>query len=485
MGSTLTQKVQQFKSKISSIDMTEGPPWKNLLLFTVPLLIGNVFQQLYSTADAIILGRFVGDYALAAVGSSMPIFFLIIVLLMGLAMGAGVMVSQYFGAKQRRELSYTVGVSLTLTTMLGLIMMVFGPLLTRPLLILLDTPDAILEDSILYMNVLMWGVLGVAYFNMLSGILRGLGDAFSPLVYLAFACVLNVLLNILFIPILGMGVWGAAIGTVISQGVSSVLCLRRLMQMRDVFDFKPGYLKPKREFVKQILRLGVPTGASQAVFAISMMIIQPLANSFGPMFLAVNIIVMRVDGFVMMPNFSFGNAMTVYTGQNVGAGKMDRVSLGLKQCIILAVLIAAVMVAVILVFGRAIAGFFTDTPEVIDMSVRMLWLLGGGYIIFAVNMVLWGVIRGAGDAVTPLWASLINTLGIRLPSAYLLVHLMGRPEALFISLLLGWVTVTILSIIFYRIGRWRKMGLVKHEPAKELEQECNTGVEKNEGRSPH
>ena len=463
MGQELTRKLQGFKSKMSGLDMTEGKPWKNLLLFTIPLLIGNIFQQLYSTADAIILGRFVGDYALAAVGSSMPIFFLIIVLLMGIAMGAGVMVSQYFGAKQRKELSYTVGVSLTLTTILGVIMMVFGPPLTRPLLILLETPYEILDDSVLYMNVLLWGVLGMAYFNMLSGILRGLGDALSPLIYLAIACVLNVFLNILFIPILGMGVWGAAIGTVISQGLSSVLCLRRLMKMRDVFDLKLEYLRPKKEFVRQILKLGVPTGASQAVFAVSMMIIQPLANSFGPMFLAVNIIVMRVDGFVMMPNFSFGNAMTVYTGQNVGAGKLDRVGQGVKQCILLAVGTATVMVGVILIFGRSIAGFFTDTPEVIEMSVRMLQLLGAGYIIFAVNMVLWGVIRGAGDAMTPLWASLINTLGIRLPSAYILVHVMGRPEALFVSLLLGWTSVTIISVIAYRIGKWRKMGLVKSQ----------------------
>jgi len=187
--------------------MTKGAPWKNLLLFTVPLLIGNLFQQMYSTADAIILGRFVGDNALAAVGSSIPIFFLIMVLMMGISMGAGVMVSQYFGAKKREDLSYTVGASLALTTILGVAMMISGPFVTRPLLVLLDTPPEILDDSALYMNILMLGVLGMGYFNILSGILRGLGDAFSPLLYLAIASVLNVFLNLLFIPC-----WAGAFG---------------------------------------------------------------------------------------------------------------------------------------------------------------------------------------------------------------------------------------------------------------------------------
>ena len=465
----LRQGLQNFKERLSGIDMTKGAPWKNLLLFTVPLLIGNLFQQMYSTADAIILGRFVGDNALAAVGSSIPIFFLIMVLMMGISMGAGVMVSQYFGAKKREDLSYTVGASLALTTILGVAMMISGPFVTRPLLVLLDTPPEILDDSALYMNILMLGVLGMGYFNILSGILRGLGDAFSPLLYLAIASVLNVFLNLLFIPVLGWGVWGAAVGTVLAQALTSLLCLRRLMRMQGVFDMGLKYLKPRKKYVMQVLQLGVPTGASHAIFAIAMMIVQPLANSFGPQFLAVNIIVMRVDGFVMMPNFSFGNAMTVFAGQNMGAGKLDRVVKGMKQCIIMAVATAVVLVGIMLLFGRFIAGAFTDTQEVIDMSIRMLRLLGAGYIIFAVNSVVWGVIRGAGDAMTPLWGSLINTVLIRLPLAYLLVAIMGRPEALFISMLCAWTSVTLLGLIAYRIGRWRKMGLVKQkaEPEKE------------------
>jgi len=473
-------QLQKFKRLLSGIDMTQGKPWKSLLLFTIPLLIGNLFQQMYSTADAIILGQFVGDNALAAVGASMPMFFLLMVIMMGIAMGTGVMVSQYFGAKKREDLSHTVGVALTLTTILGIVMMVLGPFVTRPLLTLLDTPEAIIDDSVLYMTVLMVGILGMAYFNILSGILRGLGDAFSPLLYLAVTSILNIFLNLLLIPEfgawtlfgismpgLGLGVWGAAVGTVFAQGLTSLLCLRRLRQMRDVFDMGYKYLRPKKQYSNQLLKLGIPTAASQAIFAIAMLIVQPLANGFGEMFLAVNIIVMRIDSFVMMPNFSFGNAITVYAGQNMGAGKVERLGVGVKQSIFMALGTAIVLVSLVLIFGHHIASLFTETEEVITMAMRMLRILAVGYVIFGVNMVLWGAIRGAGDAVTPMWGAVINTVVVRVPTAFLFVRLFNRPEALFYSLLAGWTTNTLLGVLAYKFGKWRTKGLVRQDAAEE------------------
>ena len=451
----------RFKQLLSAIDMTQGPPWKTLLLFTLPLLVGNLFQQLYSTVDAIMLGNFVGDYALAAVGSTIPLFFLILLLMTGVAMGAGVMVSQYFGAKQREELSNTVGTCITLTAILGLLMMVLGPLLTRPLLVLLGTPPEVLDDSVIYMNVLLWGVLGMAYFNIFSGALRGMGDAFSPLLYLAFASLLNIALNFLFIGILRWGVMGAAVGTVIAQAVTSLLCLRRLMQMRAVFDMSLRYLRPNRQYLIQMLKLGIPTGASQAIFALAMIAVQPLANDFGPTFLATYVIVMRVDSFVMMPNFSFSNAMSVYAGQNMGAGRLERIGQGFKQCALMALGTAVVLVAAILLFGSQIAGLFTQTQEVLAMTAQFLGILAAGYIVFSIGAVGWGAIRGAGDAITPLWASIIITLAVRIPTAYLFVHLIGKPIALAYSLLAAWTTNTLLAVIAYRIGKWRTMGIVK------------------------
>ena len=455
------RNLRKYLERFSSIDMTEGTPWKKLLLFTVPLLIGNVFQQLYSTIDAIFLGRFVGDNALAAIGASMPIFFLILMLCMGVAMGAGIMASQYFGAKSREDLSHTVGTAITLTAMVSLVITIAGPFATRPLLILLGTPDEIVNDGVLYINVLLYGILGVAYFNMLSGILRGIGEAIAPLIYLIVACLLNIALNFFFIVVLRLGVFGAAIGTVIAQALTSILCFRKLIQMRDVFDMGWRYLIPRKKYVHQVLKLGVPTGASQAIFAIAMMITQPLVNGFGTMFMAVNVIVMRIDSFVVMPIFSFGNAMTVFSGQNVGAGKLDRVDHGTKQCVKMSVGTSIVMITIILLFGRYIAGAFTETQEAVDLTMRMLWILAVGYLAFSFANVLWGVIRGAGDAISPLWASIINSIIVRLPSAYLLVYLLGRPDALMYSLVISWTFGLLFAITVFRIGKWRSKGLVK------------------------
>ena len=452
--------MQKFRSLFSTVDMTEGTPWKKILIFTIPLLIGNLFQQLYNTADAIILGRYVGDNALAAVGSSMPIFFLIIVLLMGMAVGTGIMVSQYFGAKKDAELSYTIGNSLTIATILSAIMVVLGPLGTRPLLVLLNTPPEILDDSVLYMNILLWGVLGIAYFNILSSVLRSLGDAFSPLIFLAISCVLNIALNYLFIVGFGWGVPAVAVGTVISQGVSSVLCFWRLYKMKKNFKIGLHYLRPKREYIVQILKLGVPTGASHAIFAVAAMIVQPLVNNFGPSIIAANVIVMRIDGFILMPIFSFSNAMTVFAGQNMGAGKIDRISKGNRQCSLMSMGAALVLVVVVLMLAEFIAGSFTETQNVIDVSRRMLLILAPGYISLSLAMVLWGTIRGAGDAMSPLWASLINTVFIRVPAAYLFVHLFIIPESIMLGMLAAWVSNTVLAVVIYRIGKWRKKGLV-------------------------
>jgi len=473
----LIQGIQKFKALLSGIDMTRDKPWKKLLLFTFPLLIGNLFQQLYSTADAVILGRVVGVHALAAVGASMSIFFLIVVIMMGISIGVGVMVSQYFGAKKREELSRTIGAAITITAVLGVVIMVVMPFVTRPLLVLLDTPEDILDYSVLYMNVLIFGILGLAYFNILSGILRGMGDAFSPLVYLAFASILNIILNFVLVAGLGLGVFGAAIGTVFTQGVTAVLCMRRLMKMRDVFDFKLEYLWPRRDFVNQVLKLGAPAAASQALFAIAMIAVQPLANSFGELFLATNVIIMRIDGFVMMPIFSFGMAMTVFTGQNVGAGKLDRLGPGLKQCILMSFATAVAILLIILPLGRFIAMAFVDTDtayaqDIIDLSQVGLRILVAGYLGLSVNMVLWGMIRGAGDAMTPLWGAVINTMAVRVPVAYLLVRLMARPEALWVSLLIAWLTNLLLGVLAYRFGKWRNKGIVGKDKPPDVEEDA-------------
>lgn len=444
-------------------DMTEGTPWKKIGMFSIPMVVGNIAQQLYSTVDSIVVGHYVGDNALAAVGSAAPIFNLLLVLFIGISAGVGIMVAQYFGAKSREDLSKTIGSCITLTALVSLFLMVVSPLVVRPMLRLLDTPASIMNDCTNYLIIMMLGIAGMAYYNILSGILRGMGDSFSALLYLLVATVLNIALDIWFVASFDMGVAGVALATVIAQAISSVLCIRKLMNMKDTFDLTKKELIMSKFHVSRIVKLGLPSGATQAIFSSAMIIVQSLTNSFGELFIAANVIVMRVDGFAMMPNFSFGMAMTTYTGQNVGAKKPDRVMLGAKQGTIMAVLCSATITGIILLFGKYLMHVFTDTPELVDMSYYMMCILAVGYIAMAVTQSLSGVMRGAGDTVTPMWISLCTSVLIRIPVAYGISWLTttpelptGRSECIQISLLTSWVLGAVLTFIFYKIGKWKK-----------------------------
>ena len=443
--------------------MTVGEPWKQIVQFTVPMLIGNIAQQLYNTVDSIVVGQYVGDNALAAVGSAAPILNLLLVLFIGISMGGSIMVAQYFGAEQREELSYTVGSCILLTAIATGIIMLLSVVLVRPLLVMLNTPASIIDWCYSYLMIMFLGFVGCAYYNILSGVLRGLGDAFSALVYLLVSTVLNIILDLLFVAKLGMGVSGVAWATIIAQAVSAVLCFIRMAKLTDIFDLKLHYMKYNKKFSGKIIKLGLPSGLTQAIFSMAMIVVQSLTNSFGEMFISANVIVMRVDGFAMLPNFSFGSAMTTYAGQNVGARKYERVIRGAKQGTLVAVLTTATLTALILIFGKPLMGIFTNTMELVDLSRDMMGIIAAGYVAMAVTQSLSGVMRGAGDTMTPMWISLFTTVVVRVPVAYGIAWLTrsaelpnGRQECIFISLLCSWLIGALITTIFYMKGRWKK-----------------------------
>jgi putative MATE family efflux protein len=456
----------KLKQLFAPKDMTEGTPWKRIVEFMIPMLIGNIAQQFYNTADSIIVGKYVGDNALAAVGSAGPILNLLLVLFVGISVGAGIMVSQYFGAKQREKLSHTIGVCITLTAIASVIIMIIGPIVTRPLLSLLNTPSAIIDWCEDYLVIIFVGIAGFAYYNILSGVLRGLGDSLSALVFLLISTVLNVGLDIWFVAGLGMGVPGVALATAIAQGISALLCFIKLVKMSSAFDLNLKMLKLDKKYSYKLIKLGLPSGLTQAIFSLAMIVVQSLTNSFGEMVIAASVIVMRVDGFAMMPNFSFGAAMTTYAGQNIGAKKLDRVVRGTKDGTKIAVLVSTVITILILIFGRYIMGVFTDTKELVDLSMHMMRILAVGYIAVAVTQSLSGVMRGAGDTMTPMWISLITTIVLRVPVAYGVAYLTrsaayptGRPESTFLSLLVSWTMGAVITTIFFKKGSWRNKGL--------------------------
>lgn len=441
-------------------DMTVGNPVSNLIRFSVPLLIGNLAQQLYSTVDSIVVGNYIGDGALAAIGASGPIMNLLLVLFMGISVGASIMVSQYFGAKEKDKLSDTVGTAITATLVSSLFIMIVGPLITPWAMSVLQTPADIYDMTCTYLIIVFVGIIGCAYYNIISGILRGLGDSVMPLVFLLVACGLNIVLDILFVAFFSMGVAGAAWATIISQAISGALCLVRLLLMRDVLHVKLRSLWPQKALLMQLIRLGLPSGLTQAVFSLAMLVVQSLTNSFGTLIIAVSTVVMRVDGFAMMPNFTFGTATTTFTGQNIGAGKLKRVEEGTKDGLKIGLAVSVVLVAAILLFGRYLMEMFTSTPEVVDTGMHMMRILAVGYVAMAVTQILSGVMRGAGDTMTPMWISLITTVVIRVPIAYGLAALTHSPDSLFISLLTSWVMGAVLTTIAYRMGLWKKKSII-------------------------
>ena len=449
-----------------AVDMTVGTPWQQILKFTVPMLLGNVVQQLYSTVDSIVVGRYVGDNALAAVGSAAPIFNLLLVLFIGISMGATIMVAQYLGAKDRNALSWTIGNCFTLILIASVAMTVIGVAVTRPMLIMLRTPDSILDWCSNYLIILFLGSIGLGFYNILSGVLRGMGDAVSALIYLIVASVINIVLDLLFVAKFGMGVSGVALATIIAQGLSAVLCINRLRKMNDVFDFGVKYFKWDGHYAAQIIRLGFPSGITQAIFSMSIVLVQSLTNSFGEQLIAANVIVQRVDGFAVLPIFSFGSALTTYAGQNIGAGDRERVEKGSRQGLIMSLIFSVLIVATILIFGRGLMSIFTDTAELVDLSMHIMKILAVGYILMAIIQALTGVMRGAGDTVTPMWISIIETFFLRMPLAYVMVYLSrseahpkGNQDMIYWSLLIAWAIGAAMSIVFYRFGNWRKKGI--------------------------
>lgn len=450
------------KKLFAPTDMTIGSPWKSIVLFTFPMLIGNIAQQLYSTVDSIVVGNYVGDNALAAVGSALPILNMLLVLFIGISVGANIMVAQYFGAKNREKLSYAIGNCITVTAIACVFLIIVATPFIRPILTALNTPDSILDWCTGYLTISLVGIAGMAYYNILSGIIRGMGDSFSALIYLLVATVINIVLDVYFVAKLNMGVPGVALATVIAQIISSVLCLMKLSRMRESFDFGLKYLKPRASYVRTLVKLGLPSGITQAIMSSAMIVVQSLTNQFGELFIAANVVIMRVDGFAMMPNLSFGTAMSTYSGQNVGAGLYDRVTKGAKQGTLIAAGCSAVITCAILLFGKSLMGVFTDTAELVERSYELMKILAVGYIAMAVTQSLSGVMRGAGDTMTPMWISLITTVLIRVPLAYGISFLtrtpslpVGRSECIQISLVTCWIMGAILTSVFYARGKWK------------------------------
>lgn len=452
-------------------NMSEGAPWKRIAAFAFPLLVGNIAQQLYNTVDTVVVGNSRWGYtALSAVGNAAPILNLLLALFVGISTGAGIMIAQYFGAQNRAGLGKTIANCIVLTAVSSAVIMVLGPVITGPMLTLVGTLPELYDQCRQYLTIFFVGIAGFFYYNIFAGILRGMGDSFSALLYLLITSAINIVLDLAFVD--KMGVAGVALATIIAQFISAILCVRKVLSLKQYFTIQKADLKPDKDFIWRIIALGIPSGISSAVMSLGMMVVQRLINSFGDdMFVAANVLTMRVDGYAMMPTFSFGMAMSTYAGQNIGAGRMDRLKPGLKQCLIMSICTSAAFTPVVIFGGPLLLRLFTPEERLIHLTMGLLYVIAGGYVFNAASQTLMGLIRGAGDTVSPMILGFLTSVVMRVPLAYFLVAaakkagaaVLTQQKMVFLSMLIVWVINLILVYFVYRHGKWKEKSIIHTE----------------------
>lgn len=394
-----------------SQDMTSGKPTGLLIRFSVPMLIGNLFQQLYNMVDSVIVGHYVGDNALAAVGATGSLNFLFFSLVFGLAAGIGVVASQYFGARNEEGVKKTVATALYALVAGSLIMGILGVVLARDVLELMNTPEAIIDDAVIYMKICCGGLISVAMYNGISSILRAIGDSKTPLIFLVIASVINAVLDLLFVITFDMGVMGVGIATIIAQMAAAIGCI--------IFAWiKTPYLKqplsgyiPDMRVMKQCLNVGVPIAFQNSLISISCLVLQRIVNGYGELVVAAYTASSRFEQLVHQPFTSLGVAVATFTGQNIGAGKKERVSQGFKSAMMISIIFSILMIPVIFLFGSDLMRIFSDSPEVISTGAAGIRITGLFYCMLGTIYMSRNVLNGIGDAKFSMVSGIVEVIG--------------------------------------------------------------------------
>jgi len=444
-------------------DMTQGSELKQITLFTVPMLIGAVFQQMYNMVDSIVVGRFVGPNALAAVGTSFPIIFFLISLVLGLTVGSGVIISQFFGAKQTDQLRKAVSTAFIFQGVAGVILSIVGISLSRPLLQLLRTPPEIINDAAAYMHIYLAGLIFLFAYNSFAGFQRAVGDSKTPLYFLIISTVLNIVLDIYFVAVLGWGVRGVALATLIAIATSSILCALYIYHRVPLLRIGRGQWIFEPAIFRTMLRIGVPTAIQQSVASMGFMAVQSLINSFGGVTMAANTAAARLDSFAMMPIMNLGMAVSTFTGQNIGAGKLDRVRKGLMATLSVVAVCAVVMSFLVYVFGPQLIQVFIKAEEadVISRGVEYLRIVSIFYLLFGIMCVFNGVLRGAGDTLVPMYTIIVD-LGVRVGVAYWLTTIPSISyRGVWWAIPAGWGVASLIPSIRYFSGGWKAKAVVR------------------------
>ncbi len=446
-----TKKV---RTKTNTNLMTEGNIAKQLFFFSIPLILGNLLQQLYNTADSIVVGNFVGSNALAAVGSGTVLINLIIAFSQGTAVGAGVVIAQYIGAKHKEKLSEAVHTSVAIALIIGAALSLFGVLFSKTLLIWMKTPKEVLSESVVYLRIYFAGLIFNVIYNMAAGIMNAAGNSKRSLRYLAYASVTNIILDLLFVGLLKMGIMGAALATDISQLLSGVLSMLFLMRVNEGYKVTLKKIKLHKESAKKIIRVGLPTGLQNTVISISNVLVQSGINGFGATAMAGFGAYLKVDGFNILPVLSFSMAATTFVGQNYGAGKIDRVKKGMWITLGMVTLYTIVTGALLLTFSHQIIRLFSADTAVIAYGADAMKYFCPFYFVLGILNCLAGTVRGTGKTMPPMIIMLISMCIFRIFWIQLALPRIGTIEGIYMLYPISWAIGAAMMVLYTIFGKW-------------------------------
>ena len=448
--------------KTNSMDMTEGSIVKLLIAFSIPLLMGNIFQQLYNTVDSLVVGNFVGKEALAAVGSTGPVINTLITFFGGLSLGATVIISRFFGAHDDEKLHAAIETTMALTFLSGVVCTILGMVAAPWLLRFMDTPEDVMPEASTYLRIYFAGVSGLLLYNMGSGILRAVGDTKRPLYFLILSSVMNIVLDLVFVIAFDMGIAGVAYATIVSQFISAILILVLLTKSKENYRFVWKDLGIDLQLVKQVCSIGMPAGLQQALTSFSNVYVQSYINGFGSGCMAGWSSYSKIDMFVMLPMMSIGQAITTFASQNIGANNMERAKKGTNVALVMSAGIAFSISAILWIFAPQMAGLFSKEADVSSFCVLFLRQNIFFFVASSVTQVYSGTLRGAGNSKTPMILMLTSYVAFRQIYLFIVKQVCYTPSLVGFGYPAGWMLCALLTTLYYRFSGWEK----KFSPSK-------------------
>ncbi|MDP2723428.1 MAG: MATE family efflux transporter [Bacteroidales bacterium] len=445
-------------------DLTTGKEGRRILNFAIPMLLGNVLQQMYNVVDSIIIGKVLGKEALAAVGANFPLIFALISFVVGIAIGATVIIAQFYGAKQMDKVKRTVDTLYIFMFFASIFLTVVGITFSKGIFRMIDLPEEVIPLAVSYLKIYAIGFVFFFGFQGTSAILRGLGDSKTPLYFMVVSTIINIALDLLFVVAFGWGIEGVAAATVIAQAGAFFSIVWYLNKYHKFLDFSPLKMKFDRDIFKKSLQIGLPSGFQQTAVAIGFLALYRIVNTFGTPTVAAYSVATRIDSFATLPAMAFSAALSTFVGQNIGANKFERIGKGLNATLLMISVIAITVSASAVIFAEPLMRLFTNKEdfEVVTIGVKYLRIVSPFYVVFSLMFIFNGVLRGAGDTLFPMFITILALWIIRLPLSYLL-SLKFDAIGIWWGIPIAWAFGVIASSLYYKTGNWKKKAVVKHD----------------------